>query len=88
MKKDFIEYCLEKNIEIDNFNGVIDYTFDGKCKKYFPDFYIKSSNTVVEIKSQYTYDCEIEQNEAKKEATITNGFNFKFIIDKNYSDII
>ena len=35
-----------------------------------------------------TYECEKEQNEAKKEATINNGFNFIFIINKDYSEFI
>jgi hypothetical protein len=86
-EKNFINYCLENNIEIENFNGSIDYIFEGKNRKYFPDFLIKKSNTVIEIKSSYTYDIEKEQNEAKKEATISSGFNFKFIINKNYNDI-
>lgn len=81
---DFIEYCLEKNITIENFKGSINYFFDGKNRKYFPDFFIKKLNLVIEIKSSYTYECEKEQNEAKKEATINSGFNFKFIINKKY----
>jgi hypothetical protein len=84
-EKDFIDYCLQENIEIENFIGTIKYFFDGKIRKYFPDFLIKNSNTVAEIKSLYTYECEKDQNEAKKEATINNGFNFKFVIDKNYT---
>ncbi len=87
-EKDFIDYCLKENIEIENFVGTIEYFFDGKIRKYFPDFLIKNSNTVAEIKSSYTYEREKEQNEAKKEATINNGFNFKFVINKNYSEII
>jgi hypothetical protein len=85
-EKHFIDYCIDKNIKIDNFKGSIDYYFDGKNRKYFPDFLIKETNTVIEIKSSYTYECEKEQNEAKKEATINNGYNFLFIIDKNYED--
>lgn len=84
---DFIEYCILNEIEIENFKGTIDYFFDGKNRKYFPDFFIKKLNMVIEIKSSYTYDCEKEQNEAKKEATINNGFDFKFLINKNYKDL-
>jgi len=52
--------------------------------KYFPDFFIKELNLVIEIKSHYTYDIEKEQNEAKKEATVNSGFRFEFVVDKNY----
>jgi hypothetical protein len=32
------------------------YTISGKIHKYIPDFYIKSRNLVIEIKSKYTYN--------------------------------
>lgn len=83
-EKDFIDYCLVEDIKIENFEGSIDYFFDGKNRKYFPDFFIKNKNLIIEVKSLYTYELEKEQNEAKKEAAINNGFEFKFIIDKDY----
>jgi len=43
---------------------------------------------IVEIKSSYTYELEKEKNEAKKEATINNGFNFIFVINKDYSELL
>ena len=86
-EKHFIDYCLNKNIKIQNFKGSIDYYFDDKNRKYFPDFLIKETNTVIEIKSSYTYECEKEQNEAKKIATINSGYNFKFIINKDYNNL-
>jgi hypothetical protein len=84
-EKDFIDYCLEEKIEIENFKGSIDYFFEGKNRKYFPDFFIRNKNMIIEVKSLYTYELEKEQNEAKKEAAINNGFQFKFIIDKDYN---
>lgn len=77
----------QKNI-IYNFFISIDYLFENKKKKYHPDYYLPVYNLIVEIKSTYTYEREKEKNEAKKEAAINNGFNFIFIIDKNYSDFI
>ena len=81
LKKFSDTYKIEKAISID-------YDFEGKRKKYHPDYYIPQYNLIVEIKSSYTYECEREQNEAKKEATINNGFNFIFIINKNYTELI
>ena len=66
----------------------IDYIFDHKKKKYHPDYYLPKFNLIVEIKSDYTYECEKDQNEAKKEAAINNGFNFLFIINKDYSELL
>ena len=87
-EKDFIDYCLLNNIVIENFKGSIDYFYEDTNRKYFPDFYIKKENMVIEVKSTYTYECEKEQNEIKKEATINSGFKFKFIIDKKYNSLM
>jgi len=66
----------------------INYFFNGKNRKYHPDFYIKQYNLVVEIKSSYTYNYNIDMNNAKKGATILEGYNFIFIIDKDYTDFL
>jgi len=42
----------------------------------------------VEIKSKYIYDLEFEQNILKQQACINAGYNYIFIIDKNYTDLI
>ncbi len=54
--------------------------------RFSGDFFDLKSNTVIEIKSTYTYEVEKEQNEAKKEATLKDGFNFMFVIDKDYTN--
>ena len=43
----------------------IDYIFNDKNKKYYPDYYLPDYILIVEIKSNYTYECEKDQNEAK-----------------------
>jgi hypothetical protein len=83
---DFLEIFYDKII-IENAKP-IDYMFDDKNKVYFPDYYLPDYNLIVEIKSSYTYEWEKDQNEAKKEAAINNGYDFIFIIDKNYSNLL
>jgi len=83
---DFLETFYVKII-IENAKS-IDYMFDGKNKVYFPDYYLPDYNLIVEIKSSYTYEYEKDQNEAKKEAAINNGYNFIFIIDKDYTEFL
>lgn len=56
------------------------YTEDGKKHRYFPDFYIKSENKVIEVKSEYTYNVDKEVNELKKQAVLEKGINFEFKI--------
>ena len=60
--------------------GTISYDFNNKNCKYFPDFFIKSINTVIEVKSQWTYDKQKDRNETKRNACLKKGLNFKFII--------
>jgi len=59
--------------------GQIKYTQDNKIHTYYPDCFIKSINTIIEVKSQWTYDKWKEKNELKKQACLNAGFNFKFM---------
>ena len=63
----------------------IKYIFSGKNKVYFPDFYIPLLNLIIEIKSSWTLEIDAEIEE-KKKATISNGFNYLMILDKNYNE--
>lgn len=89
-----LERLLEKHSEEDiligvkNINdkiGLIKYEFNGKFHTYYPDFYIISTNTIVEVKSDWTYEKWKEKNIAKKKACLEKGFNFIFAFrNKNY----
>ena len=57
---------------------------NGKKHTYHSDFYIDKYNLIVEIKSSYTYNYDIDKNLAKEKYSKLNGYNFIFIIDKNY----
>jgi hypothetical protein len=62
--------------------GRISYTYENISRTYYPDFYIKSTNTIIEVKSSYTYKMHESQNNAKKDACIQLGYNFEFKIYK------
>ena len=64
----------------------IDYKLFESNHVYFPDFYIPKLNLIVEIKSTYTYELELGKNLAKQTQCIKDGYNFIFIIDKDYTD--
>jgi len=69
-----IEYSVEK-IRIKYYDSI------KKCTKIaIPDFYLPKSNTLVEIKSTYTYN-NINM-EDKIKAYLKSGYNFKLILDK------
>ena len=85
-EKDFLIFLEEKNILSQIERGkFINYEFNGKKKIYFPDFYFPKLNMIIEIKSTYTYKKSLEINLLKMEKCIDIGYNFLFIIDKNYT---
>jgi len=83
-EKDFLDNYYDK-VEITKIKE-IDYVFENKNKKYFSDYYIPKFNLIVEVKSSYTYERYEEQNMKKEKSCIDLGYNFIFIIDKNYVD--
>jgi len=70
------------NIEEPDF--IINYIFENKEHKYHPDFYNKNNNLIIEIKSDYTYNREVDKNLTKRNACIEQGYNFLFVKNKNY----
>lgn len=80
--------CFYDIINIEEPNFTINYILDNKNHKYHPDFYIKNHNLIIEIKSDYTYNKEINKNLAKQKACIKKGYYFLFVINKNYLKLI
>jgi hypothetical protein len=58
-----------------------------KKRKYHSDFYLPDYNLICEVKSLYTYNDDYDENMLKMEYTIKSGYNFLFIIDKNYNEL-
>lgn len=85
---DFLNYCDKNNIIDLISNGPsIEYEFYGKKHIYHSDFYIKKYNLILEIKSSYTYNYNLEKNLAKESYSKLSGYNFIFLIDKNYEPL-
>lgn len=82
---DFLERYYNKVI-IEK-TSPIQYQLNENTHYYHPDFYLPKYNLIVEVKSTYTYEYDLDKNIAKKEYSIKSGFNFIFIIDKNYSEL-
>ena len=80
LDEQYIDYEVEK-LRISYYN-----TITKSIKVAIPDFYIPSTNTIVEIKSNYTLDVQNMKDKIKayKEA----GYNFKLILEhKEIEDI-
>jgi hypothetical protein len=83
----FIEFCNINNIEIKN--GIpIPYKINDENHTYYPDFYIPKYNLIIEIKSDYTYEKYKIRNLIKMEYTLKNNYNYLFVINKNYDELL
>jgi hypothetical protein len=66
--------------------GILIYNHKGKNKRYYPDFYIKSLNKIIEVKSTWTLDKngklsnEDNINYSKMISCKNQGFNFEFLV--------
>ena len=59
---------------------LIYYDKNNKKHRYFPDFYIKSENMIVEVKSTYTFNVAKEINLLKQKCCLDAGFKYRFIV--------
>jgi transcription elongation factor Elf1 len=90
LKKYNINDIKISNSEITANIGNIYYTYNNKKHRYYPDFFICSKNKIYEVKSNYTYNCDLEKNKLKEQACLNAGINFEFIIinKQTYKDWI
>ena len=65
----------------------VNYSYCDKNKIYFPDFYLPEYNLIVEIKSSYTFEKYKEKNLEKEKMCLKLGYNFIFIVNKDYNDL-
>lgn len=88
----FLDYFLKNNIlcedDIEYRPPPIKYIdLMGNNRMYYPDFYIKKYNLIIEIKSKYTLNLN-NDNISKAEYTRKAGFIHMFIIDHKFDDVI
>lgn len=86
----FLKFNIEDNLEFDQKPNIL-YKLninDTVKKTYFPDIFLKN-NTIVEIKSDYTFYDDFEKNISKGLTTYNEGYIFVFYIlnQKNYVNI-
>jgi hypothetical protein len=66
--------------EMSDILGSFKFIINSKESIYFPDIYIKSKNTIIEVKSEYTYNFSLEENKLKKDSVKSEGILFQFWI--------
>jgi len=63
---------------------IIPYTVDNVKHVYFPDFYIKSENKIIEVKSEWTLQLYRANIEEKGKATVSSGYSYEiWVYDSN-----
>lgn len=80
LKKYSVDDIFYNTKDIIELIGKIDYYYNGSIHYYYPDFYIKSLNLIIEVKSDYTYKKNLELNEIKRLACLNKNINFEYII--------
>jgi hypothetical protein len=67
------------------------YNFGEKERRYYPDIMIKTGSNIkfIEVKSEYTFNIDLEKNIAKWQTVLKNGFKIEIWIyeDGKRSDI-
>lgn len=61
----------------------IEYSYEGKSRHYYPDFYIKELDLIVEVKSDWTWHQNLDLNLAKMVCTIEQGYSIVFIDEEH-----
>jgi hypothetical protein len=82
-EKDFLDKYYNQ-IKI-NRGKAIKYIYDGTEHIYYPDFYNEELNLIIEIKSTHWFNEHLDKNLEKEKACKKLGYNFVFIIDKDYT---
>jgi len=81
---ELVQVYEEENLGIGRSNvPSIDYYIDEKKHVYFPDFFIKSENKIIEVKSVWTIGLARGNIEEKAQATVKAGYKYEIWV---YSD--
>ena len=75
---ELVQLYEEEDICIGRANvPIIDYYIDDKKHVYFPDFYIRSENKIIEVKSEWTIQLKRGNIEEKALATVKAGYKYQ-----------
>jgi hypothetical protein len=81
---DLLQIHKEEDIKTDRKDiPRITYEINGKKRYYFPDIYLSTTNTIIEVKSTWTYKSKTDNIKEKEEATKAAGYHYEiWIYDK------
>lgn len=64
------------------------YMQDNIKHRYYPDIYVPTENLIIEVKSTFTYNRQLEKNLLKRQACLDAGYDFKFMIFDNNGNLL
>jgi hypothetical protein len=74
------KYIEENEISVYNIPNFKYFDDDNKEHMYYPDIFIKETNLIIEVKSDYTFNKEPRINYIKFKTVSKNGYNLKLMI--------
>lgn len=79
-----LQFLVDNGVDVESITTdaiePIPYVHSGKNRRYFPDIYISKRNTLLEVKSSFTYDTNRSVNLLKQTASSAAGFNHYIVI--------
>lgn len=81
------QYSEEQIISDRQYIPKIKYSFNEKCKYYFPDIFIPSENKIIEVKSTYTYKIDTQKIKIKADATKEQGYSYEIWVFNTKGEI-
>lgn len=70
----YLIYCLDHNIKIERNKQYFTYEFEGKIRKYYPDFYLPETDTLIELKGYKDSKVDL-----KLQAVLNSGKEIKIL---------
>lgn len=67
---------------------VVNYEWEGKTRRYFPDCYLSQTNTLVETKSDWTWKKDLNKNLAKISGSLESNYNIRVVIWDGHHKLI
>jgi hypothetical protein len=85
--KELEESKLYNTIEAGDSNNIPTfwYDFENKKHKYYPDIYLPESNTIIEVKSSYYFNKDMEKNILKAKQVVSENYRFLVYVYDNRS---
>lgn len=79
-EKKFVDFAEKFNYTL-MIPQKISYEHEGRSRFYYPDFYLKELNLIVEVKSSWTFEQHMELNISKITSALDKGYRI-IIIDE------